>query len=119
MSDAREKAIGRLALILCGAVHRRVGPDAVANQEEEWRCLHAAARADLRRDAEYVLGELGLVAVDPALVDAVRQAQSTHAACDTDCMGHEHPKHPDGLCMTCHELIAVGRAVLAQLGAKP
>ncbi len=73
---AREKAVERLAGAFA-CIHNRRGPSHVSDAEQVRRAVKLdtapfAEVKDLKPLASEVLDALGLVAIDPALVEAVR-----------------------------------------------
>jgi hypothetical protein len=84
-----------------------------------------APPAIYREWAERLVVELGLVAVDPALVEAVRAADTKHALFSMRAIarGETYTDWDDGECGTDRTRLALAEAILAQLApaksAKP
>jgi hypothetical protein len=74
-NDAREKAIERLAAILCVADREEDAAEAEKVGREVFDIRGGEYRASWERQARGVLDTLSLVAVPPDLVDAVRAAE--------------------------------------------
>jgi hypothetical protein len=115
MTDAREKAIERLAAILAG---RMENTSTVTGAEEDGvamltaLALHRPHIAEkIRNHAAVIFEALGLVTVDPALVEAVEKADA--AAPETS----QCPECFRNAQTDARETLA--DAVLAQLRAKP
>lgn len=113
MSEAREKAVERLAK----AIHWT--QDGVLPRAEHVAGFVEAAddaaqiTAEDMKSADALMREIGLVAIEPALVEAVARAQAwTNERHTAEAVQRSH-------IALRREKLAIADAILAQLGAKP
>lgn len=128
MSDAREKAVERLAKRFYDAI--------LGDQFTTWTAFDdpeasASTREDAFAHARAVMSELGLVAVNPALVEAVERARAVFADARSEASVASLVEHhgtdaynefgPEPLAQgdVFKAERALADAVLDQLGAKP
>jgi hypothetical protein len=120
-NDAREKAIERLAAILCVADREEYAAEAEKVGREVFDIRGGEYRASWERQARGVLDTLSLVAVPPDLVDAVRAADAAYSqrypnslpSEGARCVGNDDVTDVE---VDCNETrLALADAILAQL----